>query len=140
MLAAKRLTAHSVEYLAEYAIEQCFQYCILPMSKTWMANSNPNKAGPMNVTVYRSKVLRMSKANATKVEEAKTKGLCLMCERPSVNRGLCNGCYQAARRMIRAGQITEDELVVEGKMLQRDETQTGRPPSNPLTKSVRNAS
>jgi hypothetical protein len=64
-------------------------------------------------------------------------GKCLSCERPvegTATRGLCTGCYQAARRAIRAEKASENQLVKSGLMLQL--APQGRPLSNPLAKRL----
>lgn len=37
---------------------------------------------------------------------------CPLCkDRPIKKRGLCDGCYMAARRRIKAGEATDEQLV-----------------------------
>lgn len=41
---------------------------------------------------------------------------CLTCDKLADTRGLCHVCYQNARRRIKIGMVTEDELI-ENKLL-----------------------
>lgn len=65
-------------------------------------------------------------------------GKCLSCEKPLgkeiPTRGLCTGCYQAARRAIRAERSLETQLIKSGLMLNL--APKGRPLSNPLAKRL----
>ena len=49
----------------------------------------------------------------------KTKQSCLIvnCDRPVVSRGCCQTCYGEARRAVRAGEITDEELIRRGLLL-----------------------
>jgi hypothetical protein len=65
-------------------------------------------------------------------------GKCLGCEQPLgkevPTRGLCSGCYQAARRAIRDKKVEENSLVKSGQLLELG--RRGRPLSNPLAKKL----
>jgi hypothetical protein len=65
-------------------------------------------------------------------------GKCLGCEKAlgdeTPTRGLCTGCYQAARRAIRAEKVSEGQLIKAGQLLQLGTK--GRPLSNPLAKKL----
>ena len=91
------------------------------------------------MTVYTPKLVQMGRKTAKRVQEATAEGRCLghECKNKAETRGLCNGCYQAARRLIRSGDVSEDQLVASGHMLDKKESQLGRPPSNPITKTVK---
>lgn len=54
-------------------------------------------------------------------------------EAGKVKRGLHNRCYEAFRRARDRGEVTEKEMVRNGKMLEPD---PGRPLSNPLAKEL----
>jgi hypothetical protein len=69
-------------------------------------------------------------------QETKT---CLACDKDARIRGLCVACYSAARRAVRIGRVTEEELVAGGLMLASDRTgrPTGRPPSSAFQRALK---
>lgn len=90
----------------------------------------------MFAVVRTARAIKMSRNATKRVEIAKRKNLCLgcSCKGRRLIRGLCNGCYQAVRRAIRAGETTEEELAKQGRIL---ESRSGRRPSNAITKLIR---
>ena len=60
---------------------------------------------------------------------------CTGCETPENGekfiRGQCSACYQATRRAIRNGEITDRQAVKRGLLLPAKKA--GRPPTNPVT-------
>lgn len=93
----------------------------------------------MNVVIYQPRILKMNPKDSKRVEDASQAKTCLVCAKASMTRGLCNACYQASRRAIRAGTVTESELVLSGRMLSLDESPIGRPPTNPVTVAIQGA-
>lgn len=91
------------------------------------------------ICIHTTKQIRMAKKDSQRVEAALEAGKCLSCDKPGshMTRGLCSACYQAARRAIRFGRSSENDLVTQGKMLPKDADRLGRPPQNPMTKSIR---
>jgi len=54
---------------------------------------------------------------ADKAERRAASGKCLTCDKPSATRGLCQACYMAAHRAIKAGDISEEAAIANGKIL-----------------------
>lgn len=85
--------------------------------------------------------IKLNAAGAQRVKLAKD-GKCLGCEcdvaEKTVTRGLCDACYQAARRAIAKGKATNISLVRNGLMLECAPVK-GRPLSNPLAKLAEGA-
>jgi len=53
-----------------------------------------------------------------------SKNLCLRktCETTAYARGLCQPCYQTAHRIIKLGQVSEEQLINNNKMLAKHTT------------------
>jgi protein-arginine kinase activator protein McsA len=93
----------------------------------------------MLVPIHKITLFRMGKIAAKKLIESEENHTCLGCGVCGDNfvRGLCSACYQASRREIRKGTVSEDELIKSGKMRPIDESAIGRPPTNRMTKAIR---
>jgi hypothetical protein len=80
--------------------------------------------------------IKVSPAGEQRSEKLKAECKCLGCEEKlpkdeQVRRGLCEACYSAFRRAVRAG-VDEKALVKSGKVLNK--AKGGRPATNPFTK------
>jgi len=66
-------------------------------------------------------------------------GCCLGCKRKFVGqekqtRGQCQSCYQGTIRTVRSGDITIEELIREGRLLER--SRPGRKSANPYLQEL----
>jgi hypothetical protein len=82
--------------------------------------------------------IKVSPAGEQRIDKLQAECKCLGCEKKlakdeQVRRGLCEGCYSAFRRAIRAG-ADEKQLVKSGKVLNK--SKGGRPATNPFTKAL----
>ena len=80
----------------------------------------------------------MDKERAEHVRNAARRGVCLGCgeQKPGPYvRGQCNACYQATRRAINRGALSEKQLLREGLILPR--RISGRRPTNPISRLAR---
>jgi predicted amidophosphoribosyltransferase len=83
-------------------------------------------------------VIKVSPAGQLHIDKCKSAGLCLGCEKKlpkdeQVRRGLCEACYSAFRRAVRAG-ASEKQFIKDGKVT--NAKVTGRPATNPFTKAA----
>jgi len=83
--------------------------------------------------------VRVTDAALKRRQQLTDAGKCVGCEREigdgdTSRRGLCNACYQAARRAINGKKISEQQLVRDGKMMPPDIG--GRPTENKFTREL----
>ena len=83
-------------------------------------------------------VIRIRKEARERRDKLLAEDRCLGCEEPNADRqirvGLCPACYQMALKAIRAGKITRNDLIREGRMLPR--RPGGRKPDNPFRREL----
>jgi hypothetical protein len=83
--------------------------------------------------------VRLTEEADERVRSLRAACKCLGCEEPirpgeTVKCGLHDTCYQAARRAIRSGRFTQNQLIRDGKMLAP--TEGGRRPTNKFSKEL----
>ncbi len=83
--------------------------------------------------------VRVTDAALKRRQQLSDAGKCVGCEREIgeneiCRRGLCNACYQAARRAINSKKMSEQQLVRDGKMMPPDVG--GRPTDNKFTREL----
>lgn len=91
------------------------------------------------VKEYQLVTVRISKPVQSRINRLKSRGQCLACEKKfvageRVTRGDCATCYNGALHAIRKGKVTIDELIREGKMLEKKPR--GRKPANKFTQEL----
>lgn len=66
----------------------------------------------------------------------KSTDLCIVpgCKNKRKSRGVCIACYFAARRQMKAGSITEEQLIKRRLLLKAN--RTGRPASSRMAKMI----
>lgn len=93
----------------------------------------------MRVLVQVFKSIEVNRTASKRVSKCQAEGLCLACMEPLDKTRTIRGCHErcnrATLRMIASGETTEEQRISEGKWLAKE--QSGRKPSNAVTKDVR---